>query len=291
MKKVGLVLSGGAAFGLAHIGVIKEFEKNNIPIDFITGTSMGALIGGLYAAGISTQKMEEILVKFTRRMIIDLDLFAISGGGLLHGKKVTKFLKSLVGDIQIEDCVIPFRAVASDLNAGEKFVFSKGSLVEAIRASISIPGIFKPVRIGKKVLVDGGACDNLPVGEARDMGAEKVVAIDVCTYYKKQLHLKSTIDIIVNASNLLIKNLVKKQIDKGDIYIKIDQPNVKQDQLYFENSQNAIRNGEKATRVNMADIKKMLGIKENKKPNVKDNSTTKKMSSKSDKRIEVTTSK
>lgn len=262
MKKVGLVLSGGAAFGLAHIGVIKELEKNNIPIDFITGSSMGALIGGLYSAGISTKKMEEILIKFTRRMIVDLDIFAISKGGLLHGKKVTNLLKSLVGDINIEDCNIPFRATSSDLKAGQKYTFKKGNLVNAIRASISIPGIFKPVRFEKKVLVDGGACDNLPVDEARDMGAEKVIAIDVCTYYKKHIDLKSTIDVLVSASNLLVKNLVENQRDKGDIYIKINQPNVKQDQLYFENSQNAIKNGQRAAKANMEKIKNMLGIKD-----------------------------
>lgn len=260
MKKVGLVLSGGAAFGLAHIGVIKELEKNNIPIDYITGTSMGALIGGLYAAGISVEKMEDILVSFTRKKIIDIDLFAISGGGLLHGKKVSNFLKSLVGEIKIEDCKIPFRAVASDIASGKKYVFSKGSLIDAIRASIAVPGLFKPLRIDKKVLVDGGLCDNLPVGEARDMGAKKVIAVDVCSYYKNHIHLKSAIDVVVNSANLLIKNLVAAQKDKGDIYLKIDQPNVKQDHLYFENSRNAIKNGEKITKASMEEIKKMLKL-------------------------------
>lgn len=260
MEKVGLVLSGGAAFGLAHIGVIKELEKNNIPIDYITGTSMGALIGGLYSAGITTQKMEELLKKFTRRMITDIDLFAISGGGLLHGRKVTNILKSLIADINIEDCKIPFRAIATDLYAGEKYVFKSGNLVTAIRASISIPGIFKPVKIGKKVLVDGGAADNLPVDDVREMGAEKVIAVDVCTYYKKKTNIKSAIDIVVNSGNLLVKFLVDRQTDKGDLYIKIDQPNVRQDQLYFENSQNAIKNGENAARANISNIKKLLGI-------------------------------
>ena len=222
---------------------------------------MGALIGGLYSAGISTQKMEEILKKITRRMITDIDLFAISGGGLLHGRKVTNFLKSLVGDINIEDCKIPFRAIAADLCSGKKYVFKSGNLVTAIRASISIPGVFKPVKIAKYVLVDGGAVDNLPVDDIREMGAEKVLAIDVCTYYKKNTRIKSAIDILASSCNLLVKNLVERQNDKGDVYIKIDQPNVKQSQLYFENSHNAIKNGEKVAKANMSEIKNMLGIK------------------------------
>ena len=277
MKKVGLVLSGGAAYGLAHIGIIKVLRENNIPIDVITGTSMGALIGGLYAAGISTNKMEEILIKFTRRMIIDIDIFAISRGGLLHGKKVVKFLQSLVGDINIEDLETPFCAIASDIAAGEKCVLDKGSLVQAIRASISIPGVFKPVIIGKKCLVDGGACGNLPVEEARMLGAEKVIGIDVCSNYKKNFNLKSAVDVVVSSSNLLIKTLVEAQKDKGDVYINIDQPNVEQDKLYYENSKKAIKNGEKAAVKALPEIKKMLGIKDGSSPKPKRATNVKKV--------------
>lgn len=270
MKKIGLALSGGAAYGLAHIGIIKELIKNDIPIDYISGTSMGALIGGLYCAGIDTDKMESILEKSTRRMIIDFNVFGLAESGLLHGKKVVEFLKNLVGEVNIENLNIPFSAVAGDIKTGKKYVFNSGLLVDAIRASISIPGVFKPVEIKNMCLVDGGVCDNLPVGEVRKLGAEFVIGVDVCTFYRKNPKQKSVIDILINSSNMLVSQMVAAQKDKGDVYIKIDQPNVIADQLNYKNSLNAIKNGEEAAKKIMPKIKRLLGIK-TKKPKTKTN--------------------
>ena len=261
MQKIGLTLSGGAAYGLAHIGVIKVLVENNIPIDYISGTSMGALIGGLYSAGISVAEMEKILETSTRSMIVDIDLFGLTEG-FLYGKKVVNFLRKIIkNDVKIEELKIPFCAVAGDIKSGKKYVFKSGDLIDAIRASISIPGIFKPVRKDNMLLVDGGVCDNLPVDEVRNLGAEKVIAVDVCSFYTHEPKFKSVIDVLINSSNMLVSHMVQAQKDKGDVYIKIDQPNVVAEQLNYQNSLNAIKNGELAALKALPKIRRLLGIK------------------------------
>ena len=243
-KKVGLVLSGGAAYGFAHIGVLKVLEKNNIDIDFIAGTSMGAIIGGLYSSGLSLEEMEKILQSFSRRKFIDFNIFVLSDSGLLHGRKVLNILKKLVNNKKIEDCEKKFCCVASDLSSGEKYVFDKGDLATAIRASMSIPGIFKPVKIGHHCLVDGGVHDNIPVDEARKMGADIVIAVDVCSYYKKNPKLNNFLNIVFNATCLAFSYYSKNIKDKGDIYIPIEQPETLFDNFSYDNVKKSIEYGE-----------------------------------------------
>ena len=259
MKKFGLVLSGGAGYGFAHIGVLKVLEKNNIPIDIVGGTSMGAIVGGLYSAGITVEEMEKILVGFSRNKIVDFNIFSFADDGLLYGKKVTNLLKKIVGDKQIEECEKQFFCIASDLISGEKYIFDKGPLLTAIRASMSVAGIFKPVRLGGKCLVDGGASDNMPVKDAREKGADKVIAVDVCTYYKKENKLKSAIDIAVSAMNLTVSNLVSAQQDKGDICIKVEQPDVSFLRFSYDDAINSIKYGEEACNKMLPEILKLVG--------------------------------
>lgn len=258
MKKIGLVLSGGSAYGYAHIGVLEILQENNIPIDVITGTSMGALVGGLYCAGVTTQQMREILSKFSRRKFIDINPFLLTDGGLLLGTKVEKFLKGIVGNITIENLKIPFRAVATDLESGKKFLFKKGSLVQAIRSSISVPGIFKPVRMGGMCLVDGGNSDNLPVIDARNLGADLVISSDVCTFYKKQGRLRTISEILISSANIFVSNLVKNQSDLGDVYIKIDQPDVSFIRFSYKDALKSIEHGRKYAIEMLPKIKELL---------------------------------
>ncbi len=262
MEKVGLVLSGGSAYGFAHIGVLKVLEENNIPIDIIAGTSMGAIVGGLYSAGMTTKEMEEVLKSFSRNRIVDFNLFGIFDEGFLYGKKVTKFFSNLIGDKNIEDCEKKFCCVASDLASGHKYVFEKGPIVQAIRASMSIPGIFRPVKIDKMCLVDGGISDNLPVEDARRLGATKVISVDVCSYYKKQNNLKSAVDVIISATNLLTSNYVKQVADKGDLYIKIDQPSVSFDKFSADDIEKSIAYGRRYAKEMLPEIKRMLNMKD-----------------------------
>ena len=258
MKRVALVLSGGSAYGFAHIGVIKVLEANNIKVDIVGGTSMGALVGGVYSAGITINRMEELLVGFSRRKIMDFNPFVLTDDGFLFGKKVTNLLKSIVGDKNIEDCEKEFFCIATDLAKGKKIVFKKGSLVDAIRASISVPGIFKPIRKDGMCLVDGGICDNMPVGEARKLDADVVIAVDVSTHYKKENNLKSAFDIIVSASNLTMSNWMKTLQDKGDVYIKIDQPKVSFLKFSYEDAVTSIKYGEKMAKKMLPEILEKL---------------------------------
>ena len=258
MKKVGLALSGGSAYGYAHIGVLEVFEENNIPIDIITGTSMGALVGGVYASGVSILDMHKKLSNFSKIKMVDVNPLFLTHGGLIVGNKVTNVLKSMVGNKTIEECKIPFRAVASNIENGEKYVFESGNLVQAIRASISVPGMFKPVKIGNMTLVDGGLSDNMPVEEARKLGADVVIGVDVCTYYKKQNNLKTMIDIVISASNILVANFVKEKKDKGDICIKIDQPNVSFNGFTFKDAMKSIDFGRKYALEMLPEIKKLI---------------------------------
>lgn len=177
--KVGLALGSGAARGLAHIGVLKVLEENKIPIDFIAGTSMGALIGATYAAGLDVEQIEEIACNTDWKLTARLFLPTLPRSGFVEGKRIKDFLKALMGDPNIDTLKVPFAVVATDLLTGEEIVIHKGSLVEAVRASISIPVIFTPVRHQNRFLVDGGLVNPVPTSVAAKMGVDVIIAVNV----------------------------------------------------------------------------------------------------------------
>ena len=260
-KKVGLVLSGGGAYGYAHLGVMQVLEENNIPIEVVTGTSMGALIGGVYVAGVSTPKMIDISTKFRKSNFLDINPFMISNPGLILGNKVSKLLKNIVGNVNIEDCEKKFAAISCDIKTGNKVSIREGDIVDAIRASISVPGIFAPVKKGDTLLIDGGAVDNMPVEDARELGADFVIAVDVCTYYEPHKSLKTLFDILISSSNIMVANLVDKKKDKGDVYIQINQPGVTQDNFTQVEIKRSIEYGRKIAEEMLPNIKQKLKIK------------------------------
>ncbi len=178
-KKVGLVLGCGGAKGLSHIGVIKYLEEMNVKIDFIAGSSIGALIGGAYAGGLSIKEIEDIALKTDLTSTAKLFSPGFGKSGLVTGLKVQKFLTSILGKKNIEELEIPFAAVATDLLTGQEIHFSKGDLVEAIRASISIPIVFQPVIWNNIILVDGGLVSPVPINVAREIGANHIIAVNV----------------------------------------------------------------------------------------------------------------
>ena len=184
-KKVGLVLGSGGAKGLSHIGVIKFLEEMNIKIDFITGSSIGALIGGAYASGLSIKEIEDIALETDLTSTAKLFSPGFGKSGLVKGTKVQEFLTSILGDKNIEDLKIPFTAVAIDIITGQEIHFNKGNLVEAIRASISIPIVFQPVIWNNIVLVDGGLVNPVPINIARDMGADYIIAVNILSSKNK----------------------------------------------------------------------------------------------------------
>lgn len=176
--KVGVALAGGAARGIAHIGVLSVLTEHEIPIDFIAGTSAGSIAGGLFAAGLSTDRMAELIRNASWS---DLTTWSLPRLGLLNFNRVTEWLDECLDGHpnQIEDLPIPFAAVAADIVSGELVAVTQGPLSQALRASSSVPGVMEPCRIGEHLLVDGGIINNLPVAVARQMGAEYVIAVDL----------------------------------------------------------------------------------------------------------------
>lgn len=177
-KRVGLALGSGGARGAAHVGVLKVLEREGIKIAAIAGSSIGALVGGAYAAGIPVSRLEGEWLATTRAKLLRRFLPTLSRTGLSSGAGLRRYLREILGVVRIEELSIPFAAVATDLDTGEPVVLRSGPLVEAICASTAIPGVFPPVRLDGRLLVDGGMVDPLPVRICQELGAEVVVAVD-----------------------------------------------------------------------------------------------------------------
>lgn len=180
--RVGLALGGGAAFGLAHIGIIKVLERENIPIDAIAGTSMGALIGALWASGLSAPMMEEIFLEYdnnrkkTYGLLLDLYLHKMS---IAKGNKIRRFLARHIGDKTFQDVRIPLRVVACNITKRKEVVYSSGRLIDAIMPSIAIPGVFAPAVEDGDLIIDGGIIEPVPVGTLVRQGITKIIAVNV----------------------------------------------------------------------------------------------------------------
>ncbi len=178
-RKIGLVLSSGGARGTAHIGVLKVLEENGIVPDVIAGSSMGAQVGGAYAAGVAIDEMEAHWRSSSWKRVAKTLFPTIPWSGWSSGREVTRFLRDLFGDRRIEDLPIPYAAVATDLETGEAFPITSGPLAQAIRASLSVPGLFVPAWFEGRLLIDGGVTNPLPIDVARSLGADVVIAVDV----------------------------------------------------------------------------------------------------------------
>ena len=188
--RLGLVLGGGGARGLAHIGVMRVFQREQIPVDLIAGTSMGGLVGALYAAGVPiTTVQEEVgrLSKLTEQIkLVDVN---ISSAGLsVGGRRIYNFMADLLGeDLTFADLRLPLSMVSVDIRTGREVTLQGGLVIDAVRATISVPGIFQPVDLGDYRLVDGGVLDNVPVDVARTMGATRIIAVDVLPSFSRNM--------------------------------------------------------------------------------------------------------
>ncbi len=183
-KRVGLALGGGSVRGLAHIGILKVLKKHNIPIDLIAGTSIGAVIGAAYCAGVEPEELEKISLTKDWKELVD---FTIPKKGFIIGQKIKNYIRQLTKNKRFSDLRIPLSVVATDLNKQEKVVFERGNVANATRASISLPGIFNPVRLGSRELVDGGLVDPVPFAEVIRRGADIVIAVDLSVKLKEVL--------------------------------------------------------------------------------------------------------
>ena len=176
---VGLALGAGAARGLAHIGVIRVLERAGIAVDMVAGSSMGALVAAAWAVGKSADEMEQIALQIrSKRAFLKLLDPVFPGSGFIRGLRVQKFLQQIVGELTFADTLIPVKIVASDLNTLQGVVFESGKLIDAIRASISIPGVFRPVSNNGHALIDGGITDPVPVNVLARAGVSKIIAVD-----------------------------------------------------------------------------------------------------------------
>ncbi|MFM0731693.1 patatin-like phospholipase family protein [Paraburkholderia sediminicola] len=251
---VGLVLSGGGARGYAHLGVLKVLEENRIPVDCIAATSMGAVVGGLYASGMTAQDMQKRLTGInladiafdvteradlpqSRREDERLYVNSLSLGygangfrlpvGLVQGNRLQALLQdwtsSVPGRVSFDRLPIPYRAIATDLRTGQKVVLDHGSLPQAIRASMALPGLFAPADIDGRTLVDGGIVSNLPIETARDMGANVVIAVDIGSPLRPLDALASPADVMQQMIGILIHQNVarqREQLQAGDVLIE-----------------------------------------------------------------------
>jgi len=255
--KIGLALGSGGAKGLAHIGVLQVLKENKIPIDFIAGSSIGAVIGGFYAAGFSPQKIERIFLEIDRRQIFSLLFDPHLKQGLISGRKLEKFLENHLGSRKIEELQIPFAAIATDLKTGNPIIFRKGKLSAAMRASIAIPLIFKPVFWGNKILVDGGISMPVPVRPLREMGAEIVLAVNLDNYHYNQNSNFGLYNIANSSLDILRYHLASANIKDADVVINIKFEN---DILFYEfkETKEKILVGRKESEAVLPQIQKLL---------------------------------
>ncbi len=178
--KLGLALSGGAARGLAHVGVIEVLEREGIQIDMVAGTSMGAVVGAAYARGLTAEQIKaEALDLGWRKLVPLVDINPLQTSGLIGARRIRKKLESIIGDLDFSELKKPFACVATDIISGEEVVFTKGSVLDAVLASMALPLIFRVPRLGRRYLVDGGLSDPLPVAPLKSLGADKVIAVNV----------------------------------------------------------------------------------------------------------------
>lgn len=285
--RIGLVLGGGGAAGIAHVGVLKVLEEQGVPIDVIAGTSMGAIVGSLYAAGYKADELEKVVGSldwpslFDDQQPRDMQSFQLKRDnagffntaevgikdhslklpdGLVSGQKLMFELRRLLERVaQIDDfdrLPIPFRAVATDIETGEQVVLRKGNLATAVRASMSIPGVFSPIVIDDRLLVDGFVSNNVPVDVARQMGADILIVVSLPYYFEKRDQLNSAVAVTVQAMQFLTaKNSLPqlKGLHAPHIVIEPDLKDI--GSLSFGRVQETIPIGEAAAKAHLGAIK------------------------------------
>ena len=217
--KIALVLGGGAARGFAHVGVIRALEQEKIPIDMVVGTSVGSLIGAIYASDTSSFDLEWTAFQLEKDDLFDFGVMnAVVGMGFAKGDKLEAWVKSHIKTTNIESMKIPFAAVATDLNWGHKVVLDSGSVARAIRASAAIPGVFQPVQHQGKILVDGGVVDNIPISVARAKGADIVIAVDISANVGNT-NITNLVGVTLQATNIMFALNVERSKKDADILI------------------------------------------------------------------------
>lgn len=268
-KKVGLALSGGAARGLAHVGVISVLHKEGIPIDMIAGTSSGAIMGAVYARHRDTDLMKKYALdpKWKKRAPMIDPSFPKTG--FIKGKKLESLLASFLGgNIEFKDLQIPFTCVATDIHTGEEIIMNSGSVTGALRASISIPGIFTLIKHEGRYLVDGGLTTPVPVEVVRQMGADFIIAVNVnpdvsgrmektASHPKKVQKAPNIFQVLIQSIYITTYSLAKSSLETADVVIEPDTADISAGE--FSKTPELIDLGERAAAEALPEIKIKLG--------------------------------
>lgn len=238
--KIAVVLGAGASKGFAHIGALKVLESNKIPIHMIVGTSAGSFVGALYAYGFNAFELQKLSFSIERDDIIDLTL---PDNGFIKGEKLEAYINHILRDTTMERLRIPFYAVATDIQSGKEVVFGSGNTGTAVRASCSIPGIFRPPVISGRMYVDGGAVSPVAVEAAKRYGADVVIAVDISGDVESSVP-DGTIETILQSINIMYSKLSAIQLAKADIVIKPKVGHIGSSD--FSKRHEAVLEGEKA---------------------------------------------
>lgn len=254
-KKVALVLSGGAVLGFAHIGVLKVLEKYGVDVDIVVGTSMGGLVSAAYSVGLSIEEMTDFACKFKGINFVDINF---DSSGFFPGRGMMRSINKFLPDVKIEDLDKKFACVACDILTEEEYVFSSGSIREAVRSTISIPGFLTPHKLGKHLLVDGGIVNNLPESVAKDMGADVIISCDVLSKSRLEESPSNMVVAIMAGMNCLTKVAQKYRPRYADVMIEPDLKGVGQMNFNKKSVLKAIEAGEKETEANIDKILALL---------------------------------
>jgi len=238
--KIAVVLGAGSSKGFAHIGVLKILESNKIPIHMIVGTSVGSVVGGLYAYGLDAFQLQKFSFSIEKADIVDL---IIPENGFIKGEKLEDLVNKTLKNTPIEKLKTPFYAVATEIQSGQEVAFGSGNTGMAVRASCSIPGVFRPVRIGDRMYVDGGVVSPVAVDVARRFGADVVIAVDISAGAERTFP-ENTVETILQSLNVMYSKLATIQLSKADVVIKPKVGHI--GSADFSKRHEAILEGEKA---------------------------------------------
>ncbi len=217
-KKVGLALGGGAVLGAAHIGVLRALDEFDIKVSYLAGTSIGAFISAFYGFGKSWQEIQSITTDLDW---LDISKISLSQFGLLSNKKLGDIVIDTIGEKSFEDADIPIAMIATDITSGERVVLRQGDIATAIMASACIPGIFIPVEIDDRLLVDGGIVENVPVTPLRDMGADFIIGVALNAIHSHNKP-ENIVEVLLNSFDFTIRTATRLQTSEADILINPD---------------------------------------------------------------------
>ncbi|MBL0944609.1 MAG: patatin-like phospholipase family protein [Hydrogenophaga sp.] len=252
--RLGLALGGGAARGFAHIGVIQELERAGIRPDLVAGTSAGSLVGTLYASGMNGAELERVALQMQEAEITDWSL-PILGRGLLRGEALQRYVRKAVDGKLLENMALPLGVLATDLQTGRGVLFRRGDAATAVRASSAVPGVFSPVKIGETEYVDGGLTAPVPVRQAREMGAEVVLAVDVSSVPEHNPAV-GNLEVVLQTFAIMGQNINRHELTTADVVLRPALNGMSG--ADFSARKRAIEAGRQAARAALPQIKEVL---------------------------------